>query len=363
MKHSRLIFFIIPCLLMSASVCSLRAQQTQESDPAASMQRLMMRDAARVHLMGGDQAWLGVELADVTPAKVKELKLPGEYGAIVTQVVENSPAAKAGLKVDDVILEFGGMKVWSATQLKRLVDETPSGRNVSLRVSRSGQRLALQVTTGSPTSHEFKFSPSITIPNINFPKGFFYQLAPFGMRGRLGIEAQDLTPQLASYFGVKQGKGVLVAEVEAGSPAAKAGLKAGDCIVRVDTTEVDSISSLRRALAQRNGADHGVSLSIVRKAHEESLHVDLQPAWTPNPEQEAENFNGSVERQVRQLETQIPRIERREKQLESCLVALENHIFELQMDPVHRTAMVSGPHAGWLASGAGCSWKQSGNGS
>jgi serine protease Do len=292
MKFTKSISPLILCSLAALCAQPLFAQQAPGRDPADALQSMFR------HLSLPDQepAWLGVELADVTQTKVTELKLPGDYGAIVTHVAENGPAAKAGLTANDVILEFGGMKVWSAAQLKQLVDETPPGRNVGLRVSRNGRRLTLQVTVGQPPEYSFTISPSIKIPRVSIPKGFFYQFPTFGMRGRLGIEAQDLTPQLAGYFAVKQGKGVLVAEVEDGSPAAKAGLKAGDCIVRVDTAEVDSVSGLRRALASKGENDHSIALTIVRGGHEESFRVVLETPWRPNPEQEAENLAGDLGR-------------------------------------------------------------------
>jgi serine protease Do len=353
MKTPKLISLMALSAVMVFSGRQLSAQQVQERDPAGSMEHLLRR----MGVPGEQQAWLGVDIADVTQAKVKELKLPGDYGAVVTEVAENSPAAKAGLKDNDVILEFGGMKVWSAAQLRQLVAETPAGRNVSLGVSRNGQRITLQVTMERPKNYSF----TVNIPRINMPRGFF-QFAPLGMRGRLGIEGQDLTPQLASYFGVKQGKGVLVAQVEEGSPAAKAGLKAGDCIVRVDTAEVGSIPDLRRALAQQAGGDHSVTLAIVRNGHEQSLRVELQPAWRPNPEQEAQNFTGSLERQVQQMQRQIPRIERQEKQLESCLVALESHLFKAQLGPRQNSPMASGPHGTLVATGPGCPWNGAASG-
>ncbi len=78
--------------------------------------------------------------------------------------------------------------------------------------------------------------PEVAIPEIRIPA---FNLN-FSRRARLGISAQKLTPQLAEYFGVRQGKGVLVLEVRGGSPGEKAGLKAGDCIVKIDDKEVDS---------------------------------------------------------------------------------------------------------------------------
>jgi serine protease Do len=243
-------------------------------------------------LNGHAEAWLGVELADVTPAKAQALKLPGDYGAIVTHVEENSPAAKAGLKENDVILEFGGMRVWSVAQLRNLVSETPAGRTVTLRVSRDGRELNLQAQLAQSSESYFsRFFPGGTfhIPQINIPRNWYFDFGFGGMRGRLGIEADDLTPQLAAYFGVKQGHGVLVAQVEPGSPAEKAGLKAGDCILTVGSRTVDSVNALRRELAEQS-RDHSVLvLSIVRGGHEQTMKVNVAPPSIPTPMQQARN--------------------------------------------------------------------------
>lgn len=298
MNSKKLITLLVLCLSVGLAACLLAAPQALQSPDASGTLQVLVNQAAGQALLG--QAWLGVELADVTQAKVQELKLPGDYGAIVTHVVENSPAAHAGLKENDVILQFGGMRVWSAAQLKRWIEETPAGRNVTLRISRDGQKISLQATVERSNMLAMAM-PRFRIPRINIPRGVF-EFGPFGMRGRLGIEAQDLTPQLASYFGVTQGKGVLVAEVEAGSPAAKAGVKAGDCIVRVGSTEVSSVSDLRRALQKTSEGDHTATLAIVRNGHEESVHVVLESAWAPNPQQEAEDFTGSVRRQAQEID-------------------------------------------------------------
>jgi membrane-associated protease RseP (regulator of RpoE activity) len=97
---------------------------------------------------------------------------------------------------------------------------------------------------------------------------------------RLGISADDLTPQLAEHLGVTQGKGVLVLEVNEGSAAEKAGLKAGDCIVKVGADPVESVSDLHRALGHNSGSDEkqNVALTIVRDKHEQTLSVQLEPS-------------------------------------------------------------------------------------
>jgi serine protease Do len=244
------------------------------------------------------QSRLGVGIADVDAAKAQELKLPGEYGALVERVEEDSPAAKAGIEKDDVILEFAGEKVRSAAQLQRLVRETPPGRNVTLVVTRAGQTRSVALKLEKREQH-FAFAgpmgevspmpvvPEIRIPEIRIPDHDFVW---FAGGPRLGISGDDLTSQLAQYFGVTQGKGVLVREVVVGSAAEKAGLKAGDVIVRVDDEEVGSVSNLRRALGQGRDEKRTVKLTIVRDRKEMALTAELEPAAPPSQRQVTENF-------------------------------------------------------------------------
>jgi serine protease Do len=224
---------------------------------------------------GEGQSWLGVQLEDVTADRARELKLPGEYGAVVTEVKEDSPAAKAGLKENDVVLEFAGERVRSVAELKRLIRETPPGRSVPVKLSHDGQtrtvNIALEARQLSLAGPQI-YMPEI--PRIKLPDFHIGFGAP-----SLGVSADELTPQLAEYFGVKQGKGVLVREVDSGTPAEKAGLRAGDCIVRVGSKEIGSFGDLQRALMAptREGAEgkHQVELTIVRDRHELTLKADL----------------------------------------------------------------------------------------
>jgi len=233
----------------------------------------------------GGGAWLGVRLEEVTAEKAKELKLAGEYGVIVKDVEENSPAVKAGLAKGDVILEFAGEKVRGTAHFRRLVRETPAGRTVSLQVNRAGQTrtLTAKLEAGGDRTFQLPAMPPMPdMPKIEVPEFDFVWHA----RGaRLGISGDDLTPQLAEFFGVKQGKGVLVREVVVGSAAAKAGLKAGDVIVAVDGKEVTSVSKLRRALAgdKEEKDARKATLTIVRDKREQTVAVELEPPESVSP--------------------------------------------------------------------------------
>jgi predicted metalloprotease with PDZ domain len=226
-------------------------------------------------------AWLGVTLKDVTADKARDLKLPGEYGALVESVDADSPAAKAGLQKGDVIVEFAGERVRSEAQLRRLIRETPAGRTVSLQVIRDGHDRAFSAKLQSRTGH-FNFNVQVPEIHITPPNTQLFDYPGFnflfdGRRPNLGISGDELTTQLATYFGVKQGKGVLVREVVVGSAAEKAGLKAGDVIVAVDGKSVATVAELRQALEiEPSKEEHKVNLTVVRDRHEQTVPVELE---------------------------------------------------------------------------------------
>lgn len=233
----------------------------------------------------GGGAWLGVRLEEVTAEKAKELKLAGEYGVIVKDVEENSPAAKAGLAKGDVILEFAGEKVRGTAHFRRLVRETPAGRTVSLQVSRAGQTRTLTAKLESGGDRTFQLPAMPPMPDMSKIEVPEFDFVWHARGARLGISPDELTPQLAEFFGVKQGKGVLVREVVVGSAAAKAGLKAGDVIVAVDGKEVTSVSKLRRALAgdKEEKEARKATLTIVRDKREQTVAVELEPPEPVSP--------------------------------------------------------------------------------
>ena len=262
----------------------------------------------RIKIVSGDRlfvdgrSWLGVHVSDVNAESARELKLASEYGVVVDEVEEESPAAKAGLQAKDVILSFADERVRSSEQLRRLVRETPAGRSVAVQISRDGQTRTLQVT---PEAHQAHMAmpgmrmmrppmamapPAPPTPHTApVPPGAFWVESPdlnFQMFTRgpmLGISGDELTPQLAEYFGVKAGKGVLVREVMAATAADKAGLKAGDVIVKVDGEAVTSLGELRRALRKKREGKQ-VSLTIVRNRAEQNVSVELEQPQSRGPE-------------------------------------------------------------------------------
>jgi len=241
-------------------------------------------------LSGGPGAsFLGVNICEVDAERAKALKLPEERGVEITRVESDSPAEKAGLKVGDVVLEYSGERVQGMEQFGRMVRETPAGRRVTMQISRGG---ALQTLTAVIASHKFapggltvmpQFEmPEIVMPDI--PEGFS------GWRsGMLGVETESLNPQLAEFFGVKQG--VLVRSVLSGSAAEKAGVKAGDVITRADEQEVTTPGQVSAAVrAARN--KHSLTLRLMRNHREIVVTATLEEdhsGWPGFPDAEFVN--------------------------------------------------------------------------
>jgi serine protease Do len=201
-----------------------------------------------------------------------------EHGVEITRVADESPAAKGGLKPGDVVLEYNGQRVEGIEQFMRLVRETPAGRDVKLSVSRNGAGQQVVVRTGSRKAWlSGKLTDgSIEIPRVEIPEIRMPDVPRAVMSWRssfLGIEGESLDTQLAEFFGVKEG--VLVRSVVKASPAEKAGLRAGDVIVRVDETKVASPREITAAVRSAR-AKKAVALGVVREKRDLSVTLPVE---------------------------------------------------------------------------------------
>lgn len=248
-------------------------------------------------VLAGRGAQLGVSVRDLDADQAK-----GQSGAVVEDVRAGSAAEKAGIKKGDVITAFDGENVRGVRHLTRLVSETPEGRTVRASVMRDGKRVDVAVTpdTGSRASLERNFD--VLVPPMRFEKRphgdddmawampggpggawMFKGGRPgemFGFKsekGRLGIKIQALDGQLGEYFGTSTG--VLVNSVEADSPAAKAGLKAGDVVTAINGKAVAEPSELIEAVREvEDGATLTLSYTRDKKAQSATATLDKAPA-------------------------------------------------------------------------------------
>jgi serine protease Do len=243
--------------------------------PVQGQTRVTPKVRALEMLSGGSR--IGVSIHDVEDGDSKTTK-GAATGVIVEEVVTESPAEKAGLRKGDVIVEFDGERVRSVRQLTRLVQETPAGRTVPAVLQREGQRTTVSITPRddgrfsfqsfddlADLGREFRFAfprvapprpptpPNAPAPPDPPPPPMVWNFDGLVNRGRLGISIDSLSPQLAEYFGTKDG--VLVSSVSDDSAAAKAGMKAGDVITNFNGSVVSDAQDLRRRIQNLNDGD------------------------------------------------------------------------------------------------------------
>ena len=238
----------------------------------------------------GARIGASVDLSDADAGK------DAKPGVSIETVDPGGPADKAGIKAGDTVTEFDGERVRSVRQFLRLVQESTPGRSVPVVLSRGGQRVPVNVTPerssfgddvnlrlfdtstarlarpaplppDPPSAPRAPRAPGMVTPAMPFE--FFGR----ARTGRLGVTMEDLDSQLAEYFGVKEG--VLVKSVTQDSPAAKAGLKAGDVITAINGRHIYDSSDIARAL-DRVEADGEVSIEVMRGKTAQTLKGKLE---------------------------------------------------------------------------------------
>jgi C-terminal processing protease CtpA/Prc len=267
-------------------------------------------------VIGGN--FLGVRTESVTRETMGRYNLAGEpRGVAVVSVVADGPAAKAGLQQGDVILRFDGEPVSSPQKLQRLVSESAPNHTARLTIWRGGAERELTATLGrreganalgllrTPDGQEFRWddeewkkraeewqrygrewerggeewrkrSEEMRRQLERLPRGNF---TFFNAGRRIGVSTTALTEQLADYFGVSERKGLLVTSVSENSPAAKAGIRAGDVITEVDGEQVSAAGALARAINRKEAGE--VTLTVVRDKNRRSVRVTPEKSEAP----------------------------------------------------------------------------------
>jgi serine protease Do len=240
--------------------------------------------------------FLGVYGEDISNENMARYHLSQARGVGITQIIPDSPAEKAGLRKDDVILRIDDENVTSVRKLNRLVSEIAPDHSVRITISRNGSEQQLSATIGkrknfstaaapelfrmNPRVFKWEGSPRVfkwegplmdgdKFPDIPDNSGDFGII--LGNGRRIGVSTMELTKQLADYFGVTGGRGVLVTSVTEDGPAAKAGVKAGDVITAVDGEAVDSPGDVARAISRKKEGE--VTLTVIRNRTQQTIRV------------------------------------------------------------------------------------------
>lgn len=273
------------------------------------------------------RSYLGVETEEITRENFSKYNLSSVRGVAVEKVIEDSPAARAGLQSGDVIVRFENQEVTSVMKLTRLIAEVAPDHTATITVVRNGGEREVNVTMGKRELPQFQMgnfdfdnvpmipaTPPIprtpmtprapSAPGVPFPPTFG-DGDVFVWRGgasrQIGVGVTPLTKQLGDYFGIAEGQGLLINSVRETSPAAKAGLKAGDVIIEADGKAVKGMSDLIRAVNDKKEGD--VSITIIRDRNRQTVRVT--PEISKDGAMRFEEFNKLYEAAPNQMNFQF----------------------------------------------------------
>ena len=213
------------------------------------------------------KGWLGVAIQDITSQMEKAMDLKSRDGALVGEVERKSPAEAAGVKEGDVIVQFAGKNIEDTNDLQKAVADTKPESKVTVVVMRKGEKKTLDVVVGKQPSKSRMIAVS--------PRGTGNFNVLIGAQNYQGMSLRELNEQLGQYFGVSEGSGVLVWEVEKGSAADKAGVKAGDVLTTVGKKKIKSLRDVGRALGIYDDGEKA-ELDVVRKGTHQALSLEVQ---------------------------------------------------------------------------------------
>jgi len=212
----------------------------------------------------GRSGYLGVLAEKLTPEDKAELK--ADSGVKITDVVDDSPADKAGLAEDDIIQSVNGEKIRKPEDLVRKIREIGPRKEIKIGILRGGKRQEIKAETGRLRRSYGEMEPrNRRVFRMSFP----------GSK-RLGLRLTEMNEDLAGYF--KAENGALVLEVDENGPAGRAGLKAGDVIVRVEDGEIEEPSDITDALSDMEEGDEA-KLTVIRKGVKQTFEVEIEEAW------------------------------------------------------------------------------------
>jgi serine protease Do len=204
------------------------------------------------------RGWLGVMIQHVTPELADNFGLDRPIGALVGQVVPESPAEKSGIKPGDVIIEYNGKEVSQMSMLPAMVAQTPIDEQVEVVLIREGKKKTIPVTIGKMAEEQALFDSDESVGGLE-----------------LGLTVQELSPELADSLGIEDVSGLIVTNVDGDSAAAEAGIKRGDIIQEINREQVSSIAEYKKALLQAKNKN-SILLLVKRDQHTRFVVIKLK---------------------------------------------------------------------------------------
>ncbi len=285
--------FAYGLILLAASTAATQSARACSSDAGSAV-----GDAAQFLLNGSGaanlgvaQGYFGIDVRDVTADQLGTLRLKEARGAEVILVDHDAPAGKVGLREHDVILQMNGQAVDGRDQIRRMLRDSPPGKTITLVISREGQMMT--VTTQMSTHEEVDreaLENRLTVPEPQAPpsesaestsspgttassasvRGGNSFMGPMVMNpAYTGLYLQKMTAQLAGFFGVPNGAGLLVCSVVPNSPAAAVGFHAGDVVIRVNAHPILTTNDWDKTIKNSHGQP--LSIVVLRDKREQTL--------------------------------------------------------------------------------------------
>jgi serine protease Do len=202
------------------------------------------------------RGWLGVTIQPMTPQLAESFGLKEAKGALVSEVVKDSPAERAGIRRGDIIVSLQGKEVENVSDLPRLVAAIPVGEKINIGLLRDGKKIEVTATIGKLAETEEKAGT-----------------APGGSAGTLGLTVTDVTPDAAQTYGLTGDKGALVTAVDPSGPAADSDIHPGDLIIEVNSKRVDTVKEFAESVKK---AKKGQVLRLLIQRGESVFYTTIQ---------------------------------------------------------------------------------------
>jgi predicted metalloprotease with PDZ domain len=262
----------------------------------------------------GAQGYLGVDLRDVPADQIAALKLKDAHGAEIVLVDHDAPAGKAGLREHDIVLQLNGLAIDGGDQIRKMLHECPPGKTITLLISRDGQQMTIttQMTTQKEVERQaweqhLTVPGSLDVPSDSATSDFSTGPASSSSSVRAGNSfigtmlmnpsytgaiLEKMSNQLADFFGVSSGAGLLVRSVVANSPAAVAGMRAGDVVIEADAKPVATTGDWAKAIKNSHG--HPLTITVLRDKKQQTLTLTPDSKKRSSLEQPIETFDHAV---------------------------------------------------------------------
>lgn len=202
------------------------------------------------------RGYLGVNIQTITPELAKALEVAEQNGALVADVIADSPAQKAGIERGDIIINYNGQEIKDSHDLPVKVAATPVGEEVQLTVLRDGKEKQLLLSVGELAADDS-----------------FHGKPDSASKGKWGLQLHDLDENVAKQLRLDVQEGVAIVGVEPGSAASEAGLRKGDVIIEVNRHAVDSVSAVKKQLGDAQDKD---KLLLLVQRENNKFYVPLE---------------------------------------------------------------------------------------